>query len=679
MDDLEHDSQTDSMRSLVALIVIMALVLLWSTVIAPMFNPPPEARKAEAEKPTTSAPVAKAPEASKPATLTQAKPTSKAPAAPTTKTAAAPTTKTPAKQPEQPPAPPPKPPGELPLVERRKSSSLFCATFTSEEAALQRLILLDYFLSPLAKAEARRALKADPNGDLSPYGLPLLGEVGGEPSLVLLPRGEQGATASEAAAPKLAFPSRYELVADEERAVAFRGVLPELHLEITKTFRLPGPEDKGQRILTLDVQFRNLGDQPLEVPGYLLRGPGGLAADLAPASWKRGKTVPDEEEIKAAASFLRAAVATETERGQVNVVRESASSVFSQQKKGEPFNREGGVIWSADESNYFTSILDPLVQESQGLKVWSGGARSVGEYNVSANIQVAPFTLAPSGAEGDRALHRYRLYAGPKTREDLAPYDASFEKVIESHWYDPLSSIMIWILRGSYAVIPNYGIAIIILTIVVRLVLHPLSRKSQTSMAKMQKLQPQMQEMREKYKNDKQRQQQEMMKLYKEYGVNPLGGCLPMLLQLPVFIGLYNMLRMSIELRQAAFIPWWIEDLSQPDALFGLVNVLPVLSTVIMFIQQRMTPKSPDPQQQQTQKIMGYMMPVFLGFIFYNMPAGLNLYFIASMLIGVFEQRHIKRQLDKLGDLKPVERKTPKQTRKAVLSRAAKTPKRKLF
>jgi len=251
--------------------------------------------------------------------------------------------------------------------------------------------------------------------------------------------------------------------------------------------------------------------------------------------------------------------------------------------------------------------------------------------------------------------------------------------MIESHWYDALSGIMSWILRASYFVIPNYGIAIVILTLIVRMALHPLSKKSQTSMAKMQKLQPKVKELREKFKTDKQRQQQEMMKLYKEYGVNPLGGCLPMLLQLPIFIGLYNMLRNSIELRHACFVPWWVEDLSQPDAFFGVVNVLPIFSVAIMFIQQRMQPKSGDPQQQQTQKIMGYMMPAFLGWIFYGMPSGLNLYFVVSMLVGVLEQRHIRKQLDRMGDLKPIHQKPSKQARKAVMTKAEKQARRKPF
>jgi YidC/Oxa1 family membrane protein insertase len=197
-------------------------------------------------------------------------------------------------------------------------------------------------------------------------------------------------------------------------------------------------------------------------------------------------------------------------------------------------------------------------------------------------------------------------------------------------------------------------------------------------MQKMQKLNPQMQELREKFKNDKRRQQEEMMKLYKEYGVNPLGGCFPILLQLPIFIGLYNALRKSIELRHAPFV-FWIRDLSQPDYFMNTVNILPLLSCLIMFMQQRMMPKSGDPQQQQTQKIMGYMMPVLLGWIFYSLPSGLNLYFIASMGIGIVEQKIIRSHIDRMGDLKPVARKPGKQARKAGLSKPSRPTRRKAF
>jgi len=175
-----------------------------------------------------------------------------------------------------------------------------------------------------------------------------------------------------------------------------------------------------------------------------------------------------------------------------------------------------------------------------------------------------------------------------------------------------------------------------------------------------------MKELREKHKDDKPRLNQEMMKLYKQQGVNPMGGCLPMLVQLPVLIGLYGALYASVDLRQASFnlIPWtgWINDLSAPDALFILpsripvlgwsINLLPLLMIVAMLWQQKLTPQSQDPQAQQTQQIMKFM-PLVFGFIFYSMPSGLVLYFLTSTAIGVAESKLIRRHLAKLDDAGP--------------------------
>ena len=680
MDDLDLDIEPrggdDAKRSLIVLAVIMVLVLLWSSLNRTGKPPEPTEPPAKPGTATAAAPGSRTP--AQLTTGTSVRPATDAPVAPK------PATDTPtAPQPPKPAsatATVPEPPSDEPEpVEIASGSSVFAATFTNQDGALGRLVLLDYFLTPLDKLAARKARRTDPEADVSRFGFPLLGQDGTDGSLVLLPRTEPAADA-----PATFFATRrFELVSEDERQVVFRTVFPGTTLEVTKTFRLPAPDDPLQRHALLDVQFRNVGTAPLQVPGYLLQGPGGLAADLTSVSWKSGKKLPNERERTAAAQHLYASVATGSGEEHINAPARSLSSVKSSEKEGEdPFTTEGkDVLWVAVQSNYFAAILEPLRDESEQMSVVRGSARAVNDSNLSAFLDIDGFTLAGTGSAGGKhtVTHRYRLFAGPKMRDALAVYKAHYESVIEGHWYDPLSSIMTWILHAAHAISFNYGIAIIILTIIVRIGLHPLSRKSQTSMARMQKLQPQVKEVRDKYKNDKQRQQQEMMKLYKEYGVNPLGGCLPMLLQLPIFIGLFNALRKSIELRHARFIPWWIEDLAQPDALWGPFNLLPILSVVIMFIQQRMTPKSPDPQQQQTQKIMGYMMPAFLGFIFYNMPSGLNLYFIASMLIGVLEQRHIRHQLDKMGDLKPIKSKSGKPARKAYNAKPSKGSKRKSF
>ena len=237
--------------------------------------------------------------------------------------------------------------------------------------------------------------------------------------------------------------------------------------------------------------------------------------------------------------------------------------------------------------------------------------------------------------------------------------------------FDSIGRIFMWLLAVLQKVFRNYGVSIIVMTILVRVAMHPLSRKSQTSMFRMQLLQPKMKEMRAKYKNDKNRLNQEMMKLYREEKVNPMGGCLPMVVQLPIMIGLWGALNASVELRQATFSPIpgfdWISDLSAPDALyifsspfivpiFGWkvlsINLLPLLMIGVMIWQQKLTPTSSDPQAQQTQKMMKFM-PIFFGLIFYAFPSGLALYFLVSTAIGVAESKYIRKHLDTLGNSAP--------------------------
>jgi YidC/Oxa1 family membrane protein insertase len=650
----EQDSQQ---RTFLVLLLILAMFFIWSTVFAPRPTPPKEEPVAEGkeDKGKESPASAKAREKGKGSedtpTIGKAEPKapdSKAPAA--------------KKGGEEPPeaGEPAEPEPSAPEPELKKvvrSSKLLHVTFTNQDAAVERLTLLDYFRTPPSKSKARRLLDEDPDADVSQYGLPLLGQVGAEPSAVISDR-TQG---SEGEAADLFNSRRYEVLSGADDAeVVFRAVFGD-GLQVTKTYRLPSEDDQEQRHLLLDVEVKNVSDAAVEYPGYRLRGAGGLAVDVGPAAWKRGRTTPTKEERKKAATGMGAVIAMRNEAGKLNVVREDAGDL-----QEEPLSRsEAPVAWSAVQSSYFTVILSPLLEEGEKSWVWAGGAESLDEVDITSTLATQNAVLAP----GEAVVHRYQLYAGPKKSDALAAYERGYEEVIAPSKLYYLKVVLYGILRGAHAIIPNYGVAIILLTLVVRLVLHPLSKKSQVSMARMQKLQPQMKDIREKFKKDKQRQQQEMMKLYKEYGVNPLGGCLPMILQIPVFIGLWGVLRESIELRHAPFI-LWIKDLSQPDAFLGYVNVLPLMCVVVMFLQQRMMPKSVDPQQQQTQKIMGYMMPALLGFLFYGVASGVTLYFSASMGLGVLEQKRIRSHVDQLGDLKPVKKKTDKQSRKAVPSRS---------
>jgi YidC/Oxa1 family membrane protein insertase len=247
------------------------------------------------------------------------------------------------------------------------------------------------------------------------------------------------------------------------------------------------------------------------------------------------------------------------------------------------------------------------------------------------------------------------VFMGPKELDVLDAVNPALNKTINFGWTSIIALPFLKLLKLFYRIAPNYGLAIILLTIVVRLLTLPMSIKGQRSMMKMQRLQPQVERIREKHKEDQERLNREMVDLYKRNHVNPLGGCLPMVVQLPVFFGLYEALLNAIELRHAPFLGW-ITDLSAPDCLpvswipllpFTSCHGLPVLvilMTITAFVQQWMAPKQPDPNQQ---KMMMYM-PVAFSLIFVNMPAGLTLYYFSSNLLGVVQQFILNREFKQL-------------------------------
>jgi YidC/Oxa1 family membrane protein insertase len=244
-----------------------------------------------------------------------------------------------------------------------------------------------------------------------------------------------------------------------------------------------------------------------------------------------------------------------------------------------------------------------------------------------------------------------QVYMGPKELDVLEAANPALSKAIDFGLWGVIALPFLRALRMFYQIAPNYGVAIILLTVIVRLLVLPMSIKGQRSMMRMQRLQPQVEKIREKFKDDKERLNKEMVELYKRNHVNPMGGCLPMVIQLPVFFGLYYALLNAIELRQAPFIGW-IKDLSAPDCLpiKGMpaipftdlhgIPVLVMLMTVTALAQQWMTPRNPDPSQQ---KMMMYM-PVVFSLIFLELPAGLSLYYFASNLLGVAQQFILNRE-----------------------------------
>jgi YidC/Oxa1 family membrane protein insertase len=236
----------------------------------------------------------------------------------------------------------------------------------------------------------------------------------------------------------------------------------------------------------------------------------------------------------------------------------------------------------------------------------------------------------------------YTLYVGPKEFEALNAVNPMLDRAIDFGWFHFIARPLVYLLRFSHSFSGNYGIDIILLTFLVKVAFFPLSNKSFQSMAKMREVQPLMERLREQYKDDREKLNKEMMELYRRYKINPLGGCLPMIVQMPVFIGLYQTLSNAIELRQAPFVGW-IQDLSQPDRLGSLdllfihppgIPVLTLLMGATMLIQQAMTPVSGDPAQQK----MMMLMPVIFTIMFVNFPAGLVLYWLVNNVLSIAQQ-----------------------------------------
>ena len=222
------------------------------------------------------------------------------------------------------------------------------------------------------------------------------------------------------------------------------------------------------------------------------------------------------------------------------------------------------------------------------------------------------------------------------------------EKIVDFGWFDIIAKPMLWGMNWADTFTHNYGIDIILLTVLIKLIFYPLSVKSYKSMKEMQKMQPIVAKLKEKYKDDKEKLNKEMMEIYKTKGVNPLGGCLPMVIQIPVFFALYRVLMGAIEFRHAPFV-FWIKDLASPENLFTLsvagfslpLRVLPLIMGITMVIQQKMQPTSVDPMQEK----MMLFMPVVFTFLFWGFPTGLVLYWLVNNVISIGQQYYINKQV----------------------------------
>jgi YidC/Oxa1 family membrane protein insertase len=288
----------------------------------------------------------------------------------------------------------------------------------------------------------------------------------------------------------------------------------------------------------------------------------------------------------------------------------------------------GEVSWAGFGHTYFFFGLLPENGAQHKVSVRQAGAALIGAIN------------------GAAASERYTLFIGPKELDTLKSLGKGLERAIDFGYFGFVSIPFLYVLHFFHRVTGSYGLDIILLTVMIKILMWPLTHKSFVSMKQMQKLQPQMERLKERYGEDKEKLNKEIMELYRRNGVNPLGGCLPMVLQFPVFIGLYNALSTPIELRHAPFL--WIKDLSRPDweslplTLGGWHVGVPILTILMggsMFLQQWMTPSAGDPNQRK----MMMLMPLMFTFMFVSFPAGLTVYWLVNNLLSIAQQYWINR------------------------------------
>ncbi len=299
------------------------------------------------------------------------------------------------------------------------------------------------------------------------------------------------------------------------------------------------------------------------------------------------------------------------------------------------------LTWAGYEDQYFLAVVLPEEQDKVKVK-----ASALDQNGLRLDLINAPIRLAPQTEK----TYRYTLYYGPKDYNLLKSLNNHLDRSVYLGWFDILAKPILVFMLWLHKYVKNYGITIIILTIIIKLIFWPLTHKSQKSMREMQKLQPRIAKLREKYKNDKAAMNREMMQMYRTYKINPMGGCLPIAIQIPVFIALYRILDYSLELRHAPFF-LWIQDLSAPDRLLHFafklpfmqeptgIPVLTILMGATMFLQQKVQPMTGDP----TQAKMMMLMPLFFTVIFINFPSGLVLYWLVNNILSIGQQLYTNK------------------------------------
>ncbi len=359
------------------------------------------------------------------------------------------------------------------------------------------------------------------------------------------------------------------------------------------------------------------------------------------------------------------------------VAPKSLYKADAEARKLAPENTEASLVWVAAINKYFAAIVVPQSDPETQNTRWLGGHAGLyfnpdgvkkpnGDETIGLNLTTTMVSLAPNAEK----TYNMQVYLGPKDKnlfdKDKTYTDLGFVHTIsfmgcccpQSVIY-PMAFGILWLMKAMFSVIGNYGIVIILLVLIMRLILHPVTKKSQISMHKMSKLAPRAEEIKKKYSNNKAEMNRQMMMLYKEQGASPIMGFLPMMIQMPVWISLWSAINASVDLRGEGLLPFWITDLSVPDQLFPFgfnvpfigeyFNLLPLLMGVAFYLQQKLMPSqanaAANPQMAQQQKMMAIMMPIMFPIMLYKVPSGVNLYIMTSTALGVLEQHLVRKHI----------------------------------
>ncbi|NQT01843.1 MAG: YidC/Oxa1 family insertase periplasmic-domain containing protein [Planctomycetes bacterium] len=458
----------------------------------------------------------------------------------------------------------------------------------------------------------------------------------------------------------------------------------------------------GSYLLECNITVENLSGAEQKIR-FNLSGPGGLGREgirtdmrkvVAGFRDSQGQVVSERQDKKA---IIKAKNNLEKAKYNYAIAKNSGMAKEDLDKAKKDLDKAilerqltkpgSDFLWVATVSKYFAAIVVPLPDEDKDYCDWitnktgrlhnPDGDRKAdsGDEAMGLDLKIAPSTLAAMGQANSSKIYKFQLYIGPKDKS-LFDKNERYRELGFFHTIDflgcccpakiikPLAFGILALMKWMYGFIHNYGVVIIILVFMMRLAMHPITKKSQISMSKMSKLAPMAEEIKKKYANNKAEMNKRMMALYREQGASPVMGLLPMMVQMPIWIALWSAVYAGIELRGAPFLPFWITDLSVPDALWRFqtvivvpvlgskidsFNLLPIMMGVAFYLQQKLMPSqasaSANPQAAQQQKMMMIMMPLLFPLMLYKAPSGVNMYIMSSTFAGVFEQYVIRKHI----------------------------------